>query len=121
MGMSYRFLADPADDAAVLSWFRQLKESPCEVAAGRHVVLYFASLGPLKYAADGTVDADESPIVTFVPPRTARESLWTVGEVHFRTQALSRRYPILYRLSKSFEEWLGRYVCIYSMKDRDNR
>ena len=123
MGKSYRFLADPADEeaAAVLTWFRQLHESPCEVAAKQHVVLYFASLGPLQYAEDGTVDADESPIVTVVPPHTVRESLWTVGEVHFRTKALSRRYPALYRVSKAFEEWLNHHECVYSMADRSNR
>lgn len=123
MGKSFRFLSDPADEEAttVLTWFRQLHESPREVAARQHVVLYFASLGPLHYAQDGTVDADESPIVTVVPPRTACESLWTVGEVHFRTKALSRLYPALYRVSKAFEEWLNHYECVYSMADRDNR
>ncbi|WP_157646029.1 hypothetical protein [Burkholderia ubonensis] len=122
MGKSYRFLADPADEeaATVLAWFRQLHESPREVAAKHHVVLYFAGLGPLRYGQDGTVDADESPIVTVVPPRTACESLWTVGEVHFRTNALSRRYPALYRVSKAFEEWLNRHECVYSIADRNN-
>ncbi len=122
MGKSYRFLADPADEeaATVLTWFRQLHESIREVPAKQHVVLYFAGLGPLRYGQDGTVDADESPIVTVVPPRTACESLWTVGEVHFRTRALSRRYPALHRIGKTFEEWLNRYECVYSMADRDN-
>lgn len=73
MGRSYRFLADPADEEAAtfLTWFRQLHESLREVAARQHVILYFAGLGPLYYAQDGTIDADASPIVTVVPPRTA--------------------------------------------------
>lgn len=121
MGMSYRFACDPADAEMVLRWFRRLQEPPREVIAAQCVVLYFASLGPLHHAGDGTVDADLSPIVTVVPPRSVRESLWTIGEVHFRTSALSRRYPRLYRISKDFEEWLNSYECIYSLKDRDSK
>ncbi|UVE70088.1 hypothetical protein L2Y90_33750 (plasmid) [Burkholderia pyrrocinia] len=120
MGTSYRFIADPADGAAVLNWFRALKEPPLEVATALHTVLYFSHLGELHHAADESVDAEKSPIVTVVHPRTAREALWTVGEIHFRTGALRRLYPSLYRVSQALALWLDDYPCIYSVKDRDN-
>jgi hypothetical protein len=71
MAKSYRFIADPADSAAVLTWFRELKEPPREVATAHHVVLYFAHLGALHYAEDGSVDAEKSPTLQsplLVPP-----------------------------------------------------
>ncbi|MBE2972150.1 hypothetical protein IMT09_29190 [Burkholderia cepacia] len=121
MAKSYRFIADPADSAAVLTWFRELKEPPREVATAHHVVLYFAHLGALHYAENGSVDAEKSPIVTVTPPHTTRKLLWTVGEVHFRTGALSRLYPALYRVSQAFAKWLNSFPCVYSLSDRDNR
>ncbi|WP_133650943.1 hypothetical protein [Paraburkholderia flava] len=121
MGNSYRFIADPADSAAVLAWFRQLKEPPREVATATHVVLYFADLGVLQYAADGSVDAEKSPIVTVAAPRRTREMLWTVGEVHFRTSAVRRLYPALYRISQEFATWLNGFQCVYSSNDQTNR
>lgn len=120
MGTSYRFISAPSDSDAVLTWFRELPEPPREIAAAQHIVLYFAHLGGLQYGEEGEVDAEKSPIVTIVPPRTARGALWTVGEVHFLTSALGKLYPALYRVSRSFGKWLGGYQCVYSSADRDN-
>jgi hypothetical protein len=121
MGNAYRFIADPADSVAVLAWFRQLKEPPREVATATHAVLYFSDLGALHYAEDGSVDAEKSPIVTIVAPREIRKMLWTVGEVHFRTGALRRLYPALYRVRQAFAAWLNGFQCVYSSNDRANR
>lgn len=121
MGTSYRFLSDPAHSGVVLAWFRQLDAPPREVVAERHVVLYFAHLGPLNYLEDGTVDAQASPIVTVVPPRITHASLWTVGEVHFLTRGLSKQYPKLYRVSQAFGDWLKSYACVYSLADREGK
>ncbi len=122
MGTSYRFLSDPAQSEVVLAWFRQLKEPPCEVVGERQIVLYFAHLGPLNYEEDGkTVDALASPIVTVVPPRTTHASLWTVGEVHFLTSGLRRRYPELHRVCLAFGDWLNSLECVYSLEDREGK
>jgi len=121
MGISYRFISAPSDSDAVAAWFRALTEPPREIVTAQHIVLYFAHLGGLQYGEDGAVDAEKSPIVTIIPPQTTRGALWTVGEVHFRTGALGRLYPALYRVSRSFGKWLGSYECVYSSGDRDNR
>lgn len=122
MGTSYRFLSDSAQSGVVLAWFRQLKEPPREVVTERQIVLYFAHLGPPNYVADGTtVDAQASPIVTVVPPRTTHSSLWTVGEVHFLTRGLRRKYPELHRVSQAFGDWLNGYECVYSLGDREGK
>ncbi|HDR9508713.1 TPA: hypothetical protein QDC03_003830 [Burkholderia cepacia] len=121
MPTSYRFIADPVDSEIVLTWFRELDDRPREVVTPHQTVLHFSSSGALQYTEDGSVNAEKSPIVTIRLPRTVRGTLWTVGEVHFRSSALRRLYPALYRINRSFLGWLNTYQCVYSPNDRDNR
>lgn len=118
MGITYRFIDDPARESPVIEWFRQLAEPPLEVRTERSRVLYFKESGPLQYAADGSIDPQTSPIVIVVLPRVTRRALWTVGEVHFRTTALRRRHPKLHRTANAFLAWISAHECVYSLENR---
>ena len=114
MASSFRFITDPSEGQPVLEWFRALPNAPEEVPSARGVVLNFPTCGPLVYAANGTIIAEESPVATLFLPRVERRVLWTVGEVHFLTARLRERFPDLAKIQLAFSKWLKSHPCVCS-------
>jgi hypothetical protein len=114
MGTTYRFIADPHEPSEVLAWFRALSVPPTEVEKERGVLLLFGEPGSLAYDASGAIDAKASPLVSIFSPRVRRGILWTVGEVHFLSTPVRKRFPALHRVSSAFSDWLSTRHCGYS-------
>jgi hypothetical protein len=108
-----RFIEDPTIFSSVLEWFRGHEPAPEETPADYGAVLFYRSLGALKYKTDGSIDADQSPLVTVILPRIRRGILWTVGEVHFRPTPLREQFPALFAVRRSFLKWLAGHPLVF--------
>jgi hypothetical protein len=113
MATTYRFIADPNEPSPVLAWFREADSPPQETIINGGHVLYFADCGPISYMLDERVDPQSSPIVTLIHPQIKRGVLWTVGEVHFLSTSLRRKFPELQRINATFRKWLSGFECVF--------
>jgi hypothetical protein len=120
MGVTYRFIADPAEPSEVLAWFRALPSRPTEVPTERGCVLYFTEFGQLAYEADGKVNAKNSPVATVFLPKVRRGVMWTVGEVHFLATPFRSQFPGLHKISRELSKWLAAHECAYSNERAEN-
>ncbi len=107
-----RFDEDPNQESSVLDWLRRQELDSEESSFGSDVAFYFPSLGPLQKKADGSIDAEHSPVVTVNLPHVQRQILWTVGEVHFLSMPLSQ-FPALESMRRSFLRWFEKFPLIY--------
>jgi hypothetical protein len=64
MGITYRFIGDPAATSSVRQWFKTLPAPSEKIEAERAIVLYFRALGQLAYTAFGEIDPKLSPVAT---------------------------------------------------------
>ncbi len=115
MPATFRFIAAPSEPSDVLQWFRELPVPPAEYPGRRsNVMLYFKDQGSLFRTPDDQADLTLSPVVNLFLPEIRRGVLWTVGEVHFLTGPLRKRFPALYKISVAFKAWLSAHQCIFS-------
>lgn len=119
MGNSFRFIAAPSETSEVLAWFESLPLPPDAISTDYGYVLYFRECGPLRYQTDGRIDAQASPVATVFLPKTRRQLLWTVGEVHFLSTPLRSQFPSLQKVNSAFSRWLKEFPCVFSNKRRD--
>jgi hypothetical protein len=116
MGVTYNFIHDPLEPSPVLSWFRALVPGPREIQFDWGWALHFEACGPIQYLADGTIDANHSPVAALVLPILRRGVLWTVGELRIPATPLKSQYLALHRVSLAFSEWLGNFHRVFSSK-----
>lgn len=106
------FIEDPSGPCAALEWFRHQTLVPQEETFHWGSVLLYPSVGELKFASDGSVDAERSPVITVHVPKIRRGILWTVGEVRFCSMPLDQ-FPKLKALRRSFLRWIDQHPLIY--------
>ena len=104
MTTTYYFISSP-DDQSVINWFRSQPEVAEEYPNEVRLLLFYRQFGGLAREADGTIDAERSPLVSIYSPKVRRGVIWTVGEVHFLAKGRSL-YPGLEMIRRRFEKWL---------------
>jgi hypothetical protein len=116
MGATYKFVHDPSELSPVLIWLRALDPAPREVQFDWGVALHFEVCGPIQYLADGTIDAEHSPIAALILPKVRRKVLWTVGELRILASPLRSQYPALHRVSSALSKWLGNFRQVFALR-----
>lgn len=113
MSSSYFFVEAPVEESAVLHWFRGLEHQPEETVKADNSLFFFRQFGGLEYDEGGKIDPSLSPLIRVFPTKIRRQSLWTVGEVHFFAKGSSPCGKNMAKLQRRFQTWLHSCEQIY--------
>lgn len=109
----YNYIAEPGPGSEVLDWFASLNQQKSEIHTAQGLILYFPEFGDLKHDEAGAIDGKGSPVALINVPSVHRGILWTVGEVKFLADPISK-FPGFHTIEKSFQKWLSSLPLVFS-------
>ena len=109
----YNYIAEPGTNSEVLDWFASLGRPQSEITTALGSILYFPEFGELMRDASGAIIGERSPVVLLNVPRVQRGILWTVGEVKFLADPISK-FPGFHMIERNFKKWLSSRPLIFS-------
>lgn len=116
MPARYSYLALEDDHRLVADWFAAL---PDEVTVSDRVdrrLIYFRAMATQPLPTDDKIDQEKTPLVFIQRPQKKRGALWSDAEVYF-TPSPFRQFPVLQKISRSFEVWLQEFDLVFTQKD----
>ncbi len=114
MGSTYRYIASEEENQDVIDWFS--KHGPKILKSVGPLHIWFPSIGELVRSKNGDINQKESPIVSIYPVTSIRGALLSVGEVHFLTTQIKKKFPELDAINRKFRSWLKKNELVFSSK-----
>ena len=114
MGSTYRYIASEEENQDVIDWFSN--HEPEILKSEGPVHIWFPSIGELVRNENGAINQNESPVVSIYPVTSVRGALLSVGEVHFLTTQLKKKFPELDAINRKFRSYLKKNELVYSSK-----
>ena len=114
MGSTYRYIASEEENQEILDWFSSYESKIISTDGAVH--LWFPKIGRIVRNDSGEINKNESPIVSIYPVKSVCGSLLSVGEVHFLTNKLKKKFPELDTINRKFQSWIKKNELAFSSK-----